>query len=251
MKTMKPLLLLILLVCASSALQVQAYKHKSEADIARMTPAQRVDEYIKEFAHRFDLYDLNSDTIEKYILQDGLKVLPRIIEIMDQYDPTKWSGRTHGKGERFEACWVMFNRIDRKGQRLRASPEGRLAIAALERALNRMTAAGYDKEDQRERAQHGRFELVKQYIKEARGINQTDEVLQNTFRVIFHIAISDLEFHDFIEFLVSRHPDYPSWSNARFVPDPTRPPRDGRAMEAKVLEKPERFREAYTEFKRQ
>src|SRR4051794_24309138 len=104
---MKPLLILTLLFFGSFAFQVQAYKHKSEAEIARMTPAQRVDEYVKEFAHRFDPFDLNSRIIEKYIHHDGLKALPRVIELINEYDPTQPGGESRDKGERYESGWSI------------------------------------------------------------------------------------------------------------------------------------------------
>src|SRR3954464_13512204 len=104
---MKPLLLLSLLFFASLTFQVQASKHKSEAELKQMTPSQRVDESVREYAHRFDLSDRYGEIVDKYVLQDGLKALPRIIEIIDEYDPTRSSGRTHEKGERFDASWAL------------------------------------------------------------------------------------------------------------------------------------------------
>jgi hypothetical protein len=87
---MKSLILLLWLTSFTSfALPAQKYRHKSEAQIASLTPAQRVDEWVNELVyHRFDLSDEHESIIEKYILQDGLKALPRMIEIIDEYDPT-------------------------------------------------------------------------------------------------------------------------------------------------------------------
>ena len=45
-----------------------AYKHKSEAEIAQMTPAQRVDEYAdEETYHNFRFDDEQPALIRKYI----------------------------------------------------------------------------------------------------------------------------------------------------------------------------------------
>src|SRR5436190_7962399 len=85
------------------------YTHKSEAEIAAMTPAQRVDEYADEQAyHKYDYLDQQHELISKYILRDGLKELPRMIEIMNEYDPTREDSRSGHKGERFDAMWMLL-----------------------------------------------------------------------------------------------------------------------------------------------
>ncbi len=105
-------------------------KHKSEAEIINMTPAPRVDEWVNEQVHhRFDLDDDQSDLIQKYLLRDGTKALPRLIEIIDEYDPTRHGQKK--KGERFDACFLMLSYIDRQAVRLRGSEEGRLAMKSL------------------------------------------------------------------------------------------------------------------------
>src|SRR6266404_8660688 len=145
---------LFILLVFSSCTIVDAcaqYRHKAEADIAAMTPAQRVDEYADEQAyHKYDLLDQQHENILRYILRDGLTVLPRIIEIMNAYDPTKASGTTDHKGERFDAMWMLLGAVDGRVARLRALPQGRQAMNALARAVDRMRAAGYGKKGQHE-----------------------------------------------------------------------------------------------------
>src|SRR6267378_1694923 len=76
------------------------YRHESEAEIAATTPAQRVDEYADEQAyHKYDYLDQQYELILKYILRDGLKALPRMIEITNEYDPASANGKTDHKGE--------------------------------------------------------------------------------------------------------------------------------------------------------
>src|SRR5437867_11282840 len=135
---MKGLIILLDWMRYAPAVHAEKYKHKPESEIAAMTPAQRVDEWVNEqVLHRFDLSDDHSDIIEKYILRDGLKALPRLIEIIDEYDPTRFSEGKGRKGERFDACWLMLNYIDERAVRLRRSEEGRRAMDAPERAINR------------------------------------------------------------------------------------------------------------------
>ena len=48
---MKPIILLWLMCFAPFVIHAREYKHKSEAELARLTPAQRMDEYAEEQAH--------------------------------------------------------------------------------------------------------------------------------------------------------------------------------------------------------
>ncbi len=68
-KGMKLLTLLLALTSfAPCVAHPQRYRHKSEAEIVRMTPAQRVEEWVNEQVyHRFDLDDDHADTIKRYI----------------------------------------------------------------------------------------------------------------------------------------------------------------------------------------
>ncbi len=145
-------LFLVLLSFASCTILGElAYKHKSEAELEQITPAQRVDEIAKEQAyHKYDVLDKQNQLIKKYIRRDELKALPRLIEIIDEYDPTRASGKSGYKGEYFDAAWMTLSDLDSHVVRLRASDEGKQAIEVLERAIGRMRAAGYGKKDQHE-----------------------------------------------------------------------------------------------------
>ena len=201
----------------SAALPAPAYKHKSASEIARMTPAQRVDEWVDEqVRHRYDLDDDQGDLIKKYVLRDGLAALPRIIEIIDEYDPTHGSGRRGHKGERFDACFQLLSYIDNLSVRLRASEEGRRAMDVLERAINRMRAAGYSRA-QSGWPKGGRFEVASITLRQAAGINDTDEAIRNALWLEYKIWLSDAELLEFSNFLVGRRAGYPGWSERDFV----------------------------------
>lgn len=248
-KVMKPMILLLWLMSITSAvIYAEGDKHKSEAEISQMTPAQRVDEWADErLHHRYDLSDHQYQLIKKYILRDGLAALPRMIEIMDEYDPTRGSGKSGHKGERFDACVELFSHIDELAVRLRGSEEGRRAIDALERAINRMRAAGYSQPDQDEWAKSGRFGVAVIYLRQSKGINDTDEAIRNTLRLEHKIQLSSAELLEFSNFLVIRYPEYPSWSERDFINifDEA-----GNPLPGLVVKKLQRFYEAYLEFKK-
>lgn len=249
---MKPVVILLLLMSfAPRALAAQEYRHKSEAEIARLTPAQRVNEWVEEQVHhRYDLDDDHEDLIKKYVLRDGLAALPRMIEIMDEYDPTRFREGAGRRGERFDACWLMLGYMDHQAVRLRASEVGRRAMAALESAVGRMRAAGYGRKGQHDWPQHGRFELAASYLKEARGINLADEAIRDTLWVRHKVRMSDEELLAFSNFLAARDPAYPSWSEKDFIKDYTRVNEAGNPFQRHVMKKPERFYEAYLEFRK-
>ena len=217
----------------------------------QMTPAQRVDEYANEQAyHKYDVLDDHFQLIEKYIWLDGLKALPRIIEIVDEYDPTRSSGKRGRKGERFDGAWMLLSDLDVHIVRVRASEEGRRAMDALERAIGRMRAAGFGQEDQHGWERHGRFESVVDRLKYAKGVNSTDRSIKDTLRLEYKIILSDAELIEFSDFLVARHPEYPGWSETQRIKDETQLNGAGFPLQLYILKKPERFYEAYLEFKK-
>jgi hypothetical protein len=244
------ILLLLLVGCALPVVAAPKYKHKSEAEIARMTPAQRVWEYAEEQAHhKYDLSDEQGQLLSKYIWRDGLAGLPRMIEIMDEYDPT--SPDSGGReGERFDAMWMLLADLDGHVVRLRASEEGRRAMDALERAIQRMRAAGYGRKDQQGWEQHGRFKLASARLEGAKGVNFADEAIRDTFWVRYKLQMSDQELLAFSNFLVERHPQYPGWSEWNFIKDYTRMNEAGYPRQVHTMKNPERFYEAYLEFKK-
>jgi len=232
--------------------QYAQYKHKTEAEIAAMTPAQRVEEYGNEQAfHKYDVLDEQHNLISKYILHDGLKALPRSIQIMDEYDPATSSGKAEHKGERFDAVWMLLSDLDNRLVRLRASPEGVQAIDVLARAIDRMRAAGYGKKGQHEWAEHGRFDSAVAALEDAKATNRTDDAIKDTLWVKYKLKISRSGLLAFSNFLIARDPSYPSWSETDFIKDYSRLNEAGNPAQVYVMKKPDRFYEAYLQFKKQ
>jgi hypothetical protein len=227
------------------------YRHRSEAEIAAMTPAQRVDEYANEQEyHKYNASDAQHGLISKYLRRDGLKALPRIIEILDGYNPGGVTGQSETNGERFDAMWMLLGEIDDHVVRLRVSSKGRQAMDALERSINRMRTAGYGRNDKHEWAQHGRFELASIVLREARGLNSTDAAIQDTFRVNYKIRLSNRQLLAFTNSLVAGDPSYPSWSETDYVKDYSRVNSAGNPAQVYVMKEPDRFYQVYLRFKK-
>lgn len=241
---------LLITTFASSAMCSPRYKHKSEAELERMAPAQRFDEWVNEQVyHRYDLEDPQLNFLEQRVSRDGLKAVPRMIEYFDGYDPTRPKGVSKRTRERFDAATLMFYYIDIWEIRLRASEEGRRAMHALQRAVERMRSAGFE---QRERGDQDLYALENavDYLKGAIGVNNTDVTIRDTLRFVHRIRLSDTEMLEFSNFLTTRDPTYVSWSKGKMVSDPSEISQAGFPVRIVVMIKPERYYEAYLEFKK-
>lgn len=249
---MKPIIILLwLMSSAAIALPAPKYKHKPEEEIARMTPAQRVDEWCNEQVHhRFDLDDDHGELMEKYIWRDGIAALPRIIEIIDEYDPTRSSSRRGQKGERFDAVLMLLSDLDNHVVRLRGYEEGRRALDALERLINRMRTAGYSEKDKVEWSQYSCFDFTTKNLEWLKGVSLIDENIKDTLCARYKILLSNEELLTFSNFLVARDAAYPSWSETDYMKDYTRINEAGNPLWVHIMKKPERFYTAYLEFKK-
>ena len=209
------------------------YKHKSESEIARMTPEQRIDEQIREHDHMLDYSDKQGDLIRKYRLRDGLTGSAHLIKLIDGYDPKR------RKDDRFFNALMMANEIDENLIRLRAAPEGRRIIEAVERLVARRRAAGEEES-----------QILEETLRFMKGVNFTDESVRNTLWMKYRIKISDAELAEFSDYLVRNHPTYPSWSTRTSTKDHSSVNDAGSPAQLVIMKGPKRYHEAYLAFKR-
>lgn len=209
------------------------YKHKSEAEIARMTPEQRIDEQMSEDEyHLFANDDKQSELIRKYRREDGLKGLPRLIALIDGYNPKRL------RDTRFYNAMMMANELDDRVVRLRASADGVRVIDAVERLSERMHTVG--KSD-------SQVEMKLRFMK---GINFADEAIRDTLWVRYRIKVPDGELLEFSKYLVGLDPTYPSWSERDFIKDYSRINEAGNPAQVFIMKEPKRYYQAYLSFKR-
>jgi hypothetical protein len=211
---------------------VKNYKHKSEAEIARMTPEQRIDEQIKEHDHMLDASDKQSDLIQKYRRMDGLKGSEHLANLIESYHPKRL------RDSRSELAVMMANGIDEGIVRLRASPEGRSVIEAIERVSARMVAAGK------------KYSYAETELPRLKGINFTDRAVRDTLWVKYRIEVSDGQLLGFSNYLVQNDPTYPAWSKRDYMKDYSRINEAGNPFQVYVMKSPERFHRAYLKFSR-
>ena len=219
--------------------------HKSETQIARMTPEQRVEEACQEYA-RHGLADSGyQDLLESYISHDGLKAVAQLAKIVNDYDPTRPDGAE--RNLRSEASEGFLGYIDGNVFRLRASDEGRRAIEAMRALLGRMLRAHFDTDDSYDR--RNRYQILVHSLKEIEDNSACDEAIRNTLKLHYKISLSDQELSHFTRYLILQDPNYPSWSEREEFKDMARRNEAGNPIWYVIMKNPERFYNAYVQYK--
>jgi len=225
----------------------QFYHHKSEADLARMTPEQRAEEFCNEYA-RHGLYDLQyGELLDRYVFLEPLRVAAQLAKIIDAYDPGNKS-RSREKADRAYEAGILVTSIDERAIRLRASAEGRAAIQAMKRLSQNMLAAHFDKDEDNDQNRR-RYELQISFIEEVEGVNNCDHAIENTLRLRYKIHFSEGELRRFVDYLITADPLYPGWSGREEYKDLTQRNEAGNPIWYLIMKKPEPFYKAYVQFK--
>jgi len=249
MKVILSLFALIFIGQAKAAFCLQSSGHKSEAEIARMTPEQRVEESCREYArHKYQMCDYQ-DLLESYIGRDGIKSVPEIIKVINEYDPTRREGRSKEKDLRCENAQMLLSFLDTGVFRLRAVEEGRKALEAVKRLIERMRAADFDSLDTYEYNKQGRYQNSLLSIKEMEGINYCDEAIRNTLKHKYNILLSDQKMLDFVNYLISQDAYYPGWSKRDWYRDPNRLNEKGFPLRYVRIINLDPFYQAYLKYK--
>jgi hypothetical protein len=243
--------LLVLLVLFPYPVFARADRHKSEAEIAKMTPDQRVQEYCDEYYHHAFWDSDYIDMLSNYILQDGTKALPAITRTINEFDPTTSKGKSRQKDARAFAAEGLLSQVDGRIIRLRAIPEGRAAIDALKSLVQRMLAAHFDTADvmNGETSDRYRYQASKSELEDMQGINHFDRGIKDTLRIRYKITLSDGQTLDLINYLISQEPRYPSWSTLENYKDMSDRNEAGNPRQYFVLKNPEPFYQLYLKFK--
>ena len=244
----KKWIFLLWFISLSATLFAQsAFRHKSEVEITRMTPAQRViefcEDHVKHGPHLRlgpNFSDQYSNYLRKALYDDGGKGISQIAKIINEFDPLKWQRGSDKEYQRFEAASSLLVDIDNQSFRIRSFEEGRNAITALKRAGDRMRKAYY-KNDNPANYEMGRhFSLFSLDLAELTGFNRSDECVKNTLSIKYEIILSYSEQLEYINYLIEHHPKYPSSSEREHS-------KSGKRM--CLYKKPEVFQQAYLAYK--
>ena len=229
----------------------QVNRHKSESQLRQMTPDQRVQEYCDEYYHHAFWDSDYIDILNKYILQDEIKALPAITQIIAEFDPTNPTANSRERDARAFAAEGLLSQVDGRVIRLRAIPEGRTAIDAITRLVQRMLAAHFDTADvtQSEHSDRYRYQATREEAAEVRGLNIFDHNMQDTFRIRYKIILTDKQTLDFVNYLISQDPRYPGWSTMEEYKDMRHRNSAGNPRQYILLKNFQPFHDAYRKFR--
>jgi hypothetical protein len=189
--------------------------------------------------------------VRNYILEDGAKSLPAITQIINEFDPTNSKGKSRQKDARAFASEGLLSQVDGRVIRLRAIPEGKTAIEALRRLVQRMLAAHFDTADvaKSETSDRYRYEASRSELENMEGLNYFDRSIQDTLRVRYKIKLLDVETLGFVEYLISQEPKYPSWSTRENYKALSDRNEAGLPRQYYILKNMEPFYKAYLKYK--
>ena len=83
------------------------------------------------------------------------------------------------------------------------------------------------------------------------GVSFIDTAIQDAFRVKYKIRLSEKELLAFTSSLIARDASYPSWSETDFIKDYSRRNKAGNPAQVYIMKEPDRFYQAYVQFKKQ
>ncbi len=216
----------------SSVCENPSFEHKSKAEILVMSPEEKIDQMVLEqmFHAPWDNDD-NYDLLHLEIIKDGIKILPKAIKYLNEYDPNIRECKERNNTRMFTAAMYLDN-VDNAEFRIRSTETGRLAIQALEQAIERRHKAKINPEEY-----DGRSNLLTTFLKGLKGRTVKDGLIEDTLEKRYKVKMSEAELMKFVDFLISLDSAYPSWTNIFFW---------GEMTQAES----ERYYQAYLKFKK-
>ncbi len=208
------------------------YRHKTARELGRMTAEQLIDESERHWNYHVALMDkYGMFTLESYTEKIGTEIIPVLSKLAGNFASRPLS---RCQQERFFTALAIAVDVDDQKVRLRAAKDGESAISAAADAILKMKDAGL--------ADHDAHPLNKyafglRLLGSVRGVNDHDRMIRKLLNEEFRVQLSDEEFVNFVKFLTSTYPTYPSWT-----------PRVNMARDLQPNKK--RYHDAYQQFKK-
>jgi hypothetical protein len=138
--------------------------------------------------------------------------------------------------------------MDEVEVRARGTEEGRTAISALRRAIDRMRAAESQPQyDAYQRRLH--HEKLSSAIQQLEGFSFRDDGIRNALKLNHKIVLSDGEFREFVSYLIKKDPYYPAQCRMKLYKDTAAANDGGYPPEYYVELNIEPFYKLYLQFK--
>lgn len=249
MKARIALTILTLLMFGLQACFAQTKSHKTESTIAGMTPEERVAEYCAEYYHHGLAHREYGVILFNYIRRDGLKAVPAITRIINEFDPTTSQGKRRDKDAAAYKAEILLASLDRFF-RVRAFDEGRKAIDAMKREVERMRLAHFDTAPvEGQYSRQSRYEGGVEILEELQGVSMYDESMRDALALKYRIKLSDEELLGFSNHLTAQDAYYPGWSETEWYVDHDSLNEAGNPRQYSILKNPEPFFKAYLKYK--
>ena len=217
-----------------------AFRHKSEAEIAQMTPSQRVIEYCEDYVyHGSHFPNEYTKFLSQSLFNDGVKTFPQIIRIFDEFDPAKMKYGFDEHFKKYQAAYFLLSDFEASLFRIRGLNEGKGVIEALKRSVERMRSENYKNDKPVGDEMWRRYSLVYYDLQFLNGLSLKDSCVGSTLKGKYEIDLTEKELLDFVNYLIVRDPRYPSWSKTEI-------PRIG--LKYCLYKKPELFHQAYLDY---
>jgi hypothetical protein len=123
---------------------------------------------------------------------------------------------------------MYISNVDTAKFRIRAVENGRVAIKALEQAIERRRKSGLDVD---------KYDLYSVFLDQLKGQAIKDGLIKETLEKQHNIKMSEAELTKFTNFLISFDPAYPSWTKVFVWAEMTK-------------EESDRYHQAYQKFKK-
>jgi hypothetical protein len=183
------------------------YRHKTAGELERMSPEQLIDESQRHWNYHVELLDkYGMFTLSSYTQKIGTEIIPVLTKLAGNFASRPLS---RCQEARFFTAFAIAADVDNQIVRLRTRKDGEAAIFAAADAIQRMKDAGLADHNVHPYNKHpfGTF-----LLDNVRGINEHDKMIREMLDSEFAARFSEQEFADFVEFLTSTYPTYPSWT---------------------------------------
>lgn len=250
MKSVVPFLALAIASLGIGALCGQSGSvHKSDVEMARMTPEQRVEEYCREYARHGLWHRDYTKSLGDSIMRDGLRAVPPLVKIIGEFDPTSPGSDDKNKYEASSAAAILLGSLDAYF-RLRAFEQGRAAINAVRHLGEQMHKGHYDTTpDEGERSKALRYQITLGIQKDLEGNSDYDRAIRDTLELRYKVKLSDKDLLDFSNYLISQDPRYPAWSKTDWYVDHNKLNEAGNPLQYRTIQNIDPFYKEYLKFK--
>lgn len=183
------------------------YRHKTADELKRMTPEHLIDESERHWNYHVRLMDkYGMFTLHSYTNRIGIAIIPVLTKLAGNFASRP---RSKCQEQRFFTAFAIAAGVDDQIVRLSTTKDGQSTISAAADAIQRMKDAGLADHNAHP---YNKYPFGMYLLDLVRGINEHDKLMRELLEEEFGLQLSDEVFVNFVKFLTSTYPTYPSWT---------------------------------------